>query len=111
MRNARTPECLNARTAIGVDTGGTFTDFVVADGASLRIYKVPSTPDDPSRAILAGLRELGIDGWERFVHGSTVATNAILERKGARAAFLTTDGFRDLLEIGRQTRLDLYSLA
>src|SRR5437764_14051921 len=87
---------------VGVDVGGTFTDFVVAEGGSLRIGKVPSTPDDPARAILAGLADLQVDDWTRFVHGTTVATNALLERKGALAALLTTAGFRDVLEIGRQ---------
>ena len=106
---------------IGVDTGGTFTDFVAvsADG-TLRIHKRPSTPDDPARAVIAGLRELvaepdgtampGSDGAE-VTYGSTVATNAVLERKGARVVVLTTAGFEDLLEIGRQTRPDIYSLA
>ncbi len=99
-------------TGVAVDIGGTFTDFVIAGpGGDLLVHKVPSTPADPTRGLLAGLEELGVTGWERFVHGSTVATNALLERRGARTAFLTTAGFRDLLEIGRQTRLDLYSLA
>jgi N-methylhydantoinase A len=96
---------------LGVDVGGTFTDFVVADQAGVRIHKVPSTPADPSRAILRGLAELALPPAARIVHGSTVATNALLERKGAVTAFLTTHGFRDLLEIGRQTRLGLYSLS
>lgn len=96
---------------VGVDIGGTFTDFVVADSAGVRITKVPSTPQAPADGVLAGLDALGVTGWRRFVHGSTVATNALLERRGARAALLTTAGFRDLLEIGRQTRLDLYSTA
>lgn len=95
---------------IGVDIGGTFTDFVVAREGGIVIHKVPSTPADPSEAFLRGLEELGIGGGAAYVHGSTVATNAVLERRGARAALLTTEGFRDVLELGRQTRLDLYSL-
>ena len=89
---------------VGVDTGGTFTDFVFWDGAALRTHKAPSTPDDPARAILAGLEEPA----REIVHGSTVATNALLERRGARTALLTTAGFEDLLEIGRQNRGKLY---
>lgn len=89
----------------GVDTGGTFTDFVLSDG---RTHKVLSTPDDPARAVLQGLRELG--GVDHVVHGSTVATNAFLERKGARIAFYTNEGFEDVLEIGRQARGSLYDL-
>ncbi|MGV3721075.1 MAG: hydantoinase/oxoprolinase family protein, partial [Actinomycetota bacterium] len=95
--------------AVGVDIGGTFTDFVVADGARLTVHKEPSTPHDPSEAFLRGLTALGVLPPARIVHGSTVATNAVLERRGARAALLTTAGFRDLLEIGRQTRRELYS--
>lgn len=95
---------------VGVDIGGTFTDFVVVRGGTLTIYKEPSTPADPSEAFLRGLKALGVSLPARLVHGSTVATNAVLERKGARAALLTTSGFRDVLEIGRQTRLQLYSL-
>jgi N-methylhydantoinase A len=97
--------------SVGIDTGGTFTDFVVADAAGLRIHKRPSSPHDPAAAIRLGLAELGVGGEPfRVVHGTTVATNAVLEGKGARTAFITTRGFRDLLEIGRQTRLDLYAL-
>lgn len=98
---------------IGVDIGGTFTDFVVVDGGRLRIHKQASTPDDPSRAMLAGLTALTggqLDSIARLTHGSTVATNAILERKGAKTALLTTAGFRDLLAIGRQNRPALYAL-
>ncbi len=95
---------------VGVDTGGTFTDIVVWDGRRLRVHKTPSTPADPSRAILKGLSEVGITPGATIIHGSTVATNALLERRGARTAFLATAGFRDILELGRQTRLDLYSL-
>ena len=95
---------------VGVDIGGTFTDFVVAGSGGLRIHKVPSTPSDPSEGFLRGLQELGITGDVRYVHGSTVATNALLERRGAQAAFLATGGFRDLLYLQRQTRTELYAL-
>lgn len=102
---------------IGVDTGGTFTDLVChRAGESTRILKVPSTPDDPSQAVLDGLRQLldladaAPDEIVRFVHGTTVATNAVLERKGARTGLLTTRGFRDVLEIGRQLRTAIYDL-
>ena len=88
---------------IGVDTGGTFTDFVFWDGRRLRTLKIPSTPADPSTAILAGLETA-----REVVHCSTVATNALLESKGSRLAFVTTAGFEDLLEIGRQNRPSLY---
>src|SRR5262245_42883666 len=102
---------------IGIDTGGTFTDFVVFDGVVLRAHKVQSTPPDPSGAILRGLSDLGHSlgspSAEReppceIVHGSTVATNALLERKGARVALVTTAGFEDVLLIARQTRRHLY---
>ena len=96
---------------LGVDTGGTFTDFVLFDGVGLRLHKVLSTPDDPARAVLQGMRELGVSPTDlRLVHGSTVATNAILERKGARTLFVANVGFEDLLFIGRQTRPELYNL-
>ena len=96
---------------IGIDTGGTFTDFVIFAGRRILTLKLPSTPDDPSRAILQGLREfLDEDGASTVIHGTTVATNALLERKGARIALLTTRGFEDVLAIGRQTRRFLYSL-
>ena len=100
-------------TVVGIDTGGTFTDFLLVDGGGLRVHKVPSTPGDPSRAILQGLEEVGIGGKDAavvFVHGSTVATNALLERKGATTALVTTEGVEDLLEIGRQARPRLYDL-
>lgn len=94
---------------VGVDTGGTFTDFVLIQDGAVRIHKEVSTPDDPSRAILNGLATLGIAGSHMTViHGSTVATNAVLERKGARVALITTAGFADILEIGRQTRPRIY---
>ena len=99
---------------IGVDTGGTFTDFILVRGGRVRVHKVPSTPEDPARAILQGLSDLaegedipGID----LTHGSTVATNALLTRIGARTALITTEGFEDVIEIGRQNRKTLYDLA
>jgi N-methylhydantoinase A/oxoprolinase/acetone carboxylase beta subunit len=95
---------------LGVDTGGTFTDFVRIGPGGLVVHKVRSTPDDPSRAILAGAAELGRTGALDLVHGSTVATNAVLERKGARVALLTTEGFEDVVRIGRQTRPELYNI-
>jgi N-methylhydantoinase A len=101
---------------LGVDTGGTFTDFyLIADDGAVTVYKRPSTPGDPARAILEGLAELADEAAStpltELVHGSTVATNAIIERKGARTALITTRGFRDVLAIGRQTRPRLYDLS
>ena len=94
---------------LGVDVGGTFTDFVFLRDGAIDIAKRPSTPDDPGRAILNGLTEFG---WspEEVVHGSTVATNTLLTRTGAPTALITTMGFRDTLVIGRQARPDLYAL-
>lgn len=97
---------------VAVDTGGTFTDLLALDGGALRRLKVPSTPDDPSRAVLDGLRQL-FGGRERpfaLLHGTTVATNALLERKGARVGLVANRGFEDVLEIGRQNRPQLYAL-
>ena len=99
-------------TAIAIDTGGTFTDFVVLRDGELRVHKRASTPDDPARAVLEGLAEL-VEPGEEFVlsHGSTIATNALLERRGARTVWVTNRGFEDLIEIGRQNRPELYALA
>lgn len=96
-------------TLLGVDVGGTFTDFLLWDSGAVRIHKRPSTPDDPGRAVLEGLDELGVTP-DLIVHGTTVATNAVLQRRGARTALITTRGFRDLLTIGRQTRPYIYDL-
>ena len=105
---------------IGIDTGGTFTDLVAIVGAHLKVHKVPSTPDDPARAVIDGLKVILEDipgGATRSLipdlvtYSSTVATNALLERKGARVLLVTNAGFEDLIEIGRQNRSDLYSLA
>jgi len=96
---------------VGIDTGGTFTDFVLMSPDKMWIYKVLSTPHNPGEAIMRGLRDTAvIDEALDIIHGSTVATNALLERKGARLALLTTAGFEDLLGIGRQTRRELYNI-
>ncbi len=96
---------------IGVDTGGTFTDFVfIWPDGRLAIAKVPSTPTDPSEAIVRGLPQELRGSEFSIVHGTTVATNALLERKGAKTALITSQGCRDVLEIARQTREELYSL-
>ena len=97
---------------IGVDAGGTFTDFVVLhDDGRLESFKLRSNPRSPAKVILAGLEQAAANQKKvDVVHGSTVATNALLERKGARTAFVTTAGFEDLLEIGRQNRPELYNL-
>src|SRR5581483_6189245 len=100
-------------TTLGVDVGGTFTDFFLVDEATgeTRTHKVASTPDDPSRAILEGLATLVPAGGLAFLaHGTTVATNALIQRRGGKVALLTTAGFKDLLEIGRQTRPKIYDL-
>jgi N-methylhydantoinase A/oxoprolinase/acetone carboxylase beta subunit len=92
---------------VGVDTGGTFNDLVAADG---RVVKVPSTPDDPAAAVRAAIRSIS-DGHTRpevLAHGTTVATNALLERRGARVALVATQGFADEIEIARQARPSLY---
>src|SRR5271170_5296057 len=95
---------------LGIDTGGTFTDLLRLDEHGIKVRKVRSTPDDPSRAIFAGIAELiAPDESAEIIHGSTVATNALLERKGARVALVTTKGFEDVLKIGRQTRAQLYN--
>jgi N-methylhydantoinase A len=92
---------------LSTDTGGTFTDFVVVADGKLSTFKLPSTPTSPDHAIKAGLDIVGLP-IDVFAHGTTVATNMILERKGARTVLITTKGFKDVLEIGRQTRPSLY---
>jgi N-methylhydantoinase A len=103
----------SAAAHIGVDTGGTFTDFICLRGNQLSVLKLPSTPRNPAAAVLEGLRQLAPNGDDAIVvcYGSTVATNALLERRGARVVLMTTSGFEDLLEIGRQSRPLLYSLS
>jgi N-methylhydantoinase A/oxoprolinase/acetone carboxylase beta subunit len=101
------------RVRLGIDTGGTFTDFVRLGPDGLTVHKLRTTPDDPSRAIVAGVDDLTSPDDPRkslaVVHGSTVATNAVLERKGARVALVATAGFEDVIKIGRQTRPELYN--
>ena len=96
---------------LGVDVGGTFTDLVRADAdGALTVVKTPSSPEDPAQPLLNGILELGVSADEEIVHGSTAATNAVLEGTGARVALVTTRGFEDVIEIGRQTRSALYDL-
>ncbi|HSM05178.1 MAG TPA: hydantoinase/oxoprolinase family protein [Longimicrobiales bacterium] len=98
---------------LAVDTGGTFTDLLLLLDGRIHVLKVPSTPADPAAAILEGARRLlgdAASGEYLLLHGSTVATNALLERKGARVALVTNRGFEDVLEIGRQNRPQLYAL-
>jgi N-methylhydantoinase A len=97
-------------TILAVDTGGTFTDVVALVDGRLLVRKVPSTPDDPARAVLEGVRQLAPSGPQVLVHGSTVGTNTLLERTGARVGLVTNRGFEDVLEIGRQNRPQLYAL-
>src|SRR5665213_1660739 len=100
------------RLTIGIDSGGTFTDCVYRVGGRLEVLKVPSTPDDPGRAILDAVEQIAQRTGASLIdvrHGTTVATNALLERKGARVAFVTTEGFEDTLAIGRQARPHLYN--
>lgn len=98
---------------IGVDTGGTFTDCVIADRGEIKILKVFSTPDNAAQAIMDGVRLLvgkrGVSSFD-IIHGTTLGTNSLLERRGARVALVTTAGFEDLIEIGRQNRPRLYDL-
>ncbi len=94
---------------IGVDIGGSFTDAIFLDKGKIRIDKILSTPDDPTIAVENILRK-NSKTFDFFLHGTTVATNALLERKGARTIFLTTEGFKDVIEIGRQNRDDIYSI-
>src|SRR5215813_6498002 len=103
---------------LAFDIGGTFTDFVLHDAAADRTWflKVPSTPKSPEKAVLAGIdtilgrASVGLDHVETVLHATTVATNAIIERKGAHVGLVTTEGFRDILIIGRQKRYETYDL-
>src|ERR1700731_297127 len=101
---------------LGVDVGGTFTDAVLALDGRLVTAKSPTTPADQSEGVLAAVRAAlekagrRADEVEEFSHGMTVATNALLEGRGARTALIATEGFTDLVELGRQTRPELYRL-
>ena len=92
---------------VGIDTGGTFTDLVSDDG---RVVKVPSTPDDPARAVATAIDTLGAGRPSWLAHGTTVATNALLQGRGAPVALVTTRGFADVIEIARQARPSLYDI-
>jgi N-methylhydantoinase A len=93
---------------VAVDTGGTFTDCVWIESGRIRMLKVFSTPAEPSQAIVAALAKIGATGATVLLHGTTVGTNTVLQRKGARVALVTTAGFEDAIEIGRQARPKLY---
>src|ERR1700726_559634 len=122
MFMARASHSAPPEIRIAIDTGGTFTDCVWVENGALKTLKVFSTPDDPSRAIAEALRKIGKAAREpgeagrtnravaplTLLHGTTVGTNALLQRKGARVALLTTAGFEDVIEIGRQARPRLY---
>src|SRR3954453_15798521 len=101
---------------LGVDVGGTFTDAVLAAGGRLYTAKAPTTPDDQSEGVLAAVRsaleraEADSGEVEQFAHGTTVATNALLEGEGARTVLVATAGFEDVVELGRQARADLFRL-
>ena len=99
---------------VGIDVGGTFTDLFYSGDARRPhlILKVPSTPQDPSIGLLNALRAagLGAEELDAILHGTTIATNAVIERKGARCALVTTTGFRDVLELGRRDRPTMYGL-
>ncbi len=109
MPNNPNAETSASHRVVGIDVGGTFTDIALLEDGKLSVHKLPSTPADPSKGILQGIKETGVTSAE-FVHGSTVATNALLEGKGSRTALVTTMGFEDVLEIGRQARAELYNL-
>ena len=101
---------------IGVDVGGTFTDFALATPTGIITLKLPTTEDQPERAILDGIsrlldgNDIAADQVSSIVHGTTLAANAIISRKGARTALVTTAGFRDVLELGDESRFDQYDI-
>ena len=109
---------MTARYRLGFDIGGTFTDFVLVDTASGATWleKCLTTPDDPSRAVIGGLASLlgkaGASGGDVdiMIHATTLITNALIERKGAVTSLVTTEGFRDVLEMGTEVRYDVYDL-
>src|SRR5216684_7815071 len=93
---------------IAIDTGGTFTDCVYIKDGAPAVLKVLSTPENPAKSVLAALKQIEARGRVEIRHGTTVGTNTLLERKGARVAFVTTAGFEDTISIGRQARANLY---
>src|SRR3954463_10833096 len=97
-------------TILGVDVGGTFTDAVLLADGELRTAKVPTLRGRQEESVIAAARAVGAAHVERFTHGTTIATNALLERKGARTAFVATDGFQHVLHLRRQNRAHLYRL-
>jgi N-methylhydantoinase A len=106
---------MNDITLVGIDTGGTFTDIVVLERGSgtgvMRHCKVLSDPSDPSKPIVEGLQRMGLENQElQIIHGTTVGTNAVLEGKGARVAYISSQGFADVLTLGRQEREQVYQL-
>src|SRR5271165_4046783 len=109
---------MSPRYRIGFDIGGTFTDFILLDTANdrIRLHKCLTTPADPSIGALEGLTEivaaasLSLSDVEEIVHGTTLVTNALIERRGAKLGLITTAGFRDILEIGTEQRYDIYDL-
>jgi N-methylhydantoinase A len=111
-------EARPARFRLGVDIGGTFTDFALVDGGGRRVavHKQLTTPADPSLAVLEGMRDIlaqagiGVADLQEIAHGTTLVTNALIERRGARTGMLVTEGFRDLLDIGREQRYDLFDM-
>jgi N-methylhydantoinase A len=107
MRSSRRIE---KAVRVAIDTGGTFTDCVWMEGGYIRMVKVFSTPEDPSRAIVAALQKAGLTAPLVLLHGTTVGTNTLLQRRGARVALVATEGFEDVIEIGRQARPKLYDL-
>ena len=98
---------------VGIDVGGTFTDlYCIEEHGEKTVLKVPSTPNDPSIGLLNALAATNVaaSSIDLIVHGTTIATNAIIERKGARCALITTRGFRDVLELGQRDRPSMYGL-
>jgi N-methylhydantoinase A len=110
MRDADAGLETTVTSVLGIDVGGTFTDFVLLSASGVRVHKRPSTPDDPLRALAEGSAALGTPPGTPVVHGTTIVTNAVLQERGARTALITTRGFTDLLLIGRQERPSLYDL-
>ena len=102
------PRRRNPLLHVAIDTGGTFTDCVWTERGQLRMLKMFSTPADPSQAIVEALEKIGSTAPVILLHGTTVGTNTLLQRKGARVALVTTAGFEDVVEIGRQARPRLY---